>query len=136
MPRTPWYADGLMFECQQCGGCCGGFPGFVWLSDDDIVRISGHLGLPPDEFLFRYARQAMGRYTFKEVTDYDCIMLKEKRCSIYAVRPTQCRTFPFWDENLDTRKGWQEASRRCPGVDRGRRYTFEEIEQLRLTKWF
>ena len=37
---------------------------------------------------------------------YDCVFLKEdpergrKTCSIYPVRPLQCRTWPFWPENL------------------------------------
>jgi Fe-S-cluster containining protein len=48
------------------------------------------------------------------------------------VRPTQCRTFPFWREYIESAKGWERVACRCPGVDRGRLYTVEEIEQLAL----
>ena len=32
----PWYADGLRFECTQCGDCCSGEPGYVWVDEDEI----------------------------------------------------------------------------------------------------
>jgi Fe-S-cluster containining protein len=34
----------------------------------------------------------------------DCIFLREadgqRKCAIYPVRPSQCRTWPFWPSNL------------------------------------
>jgi len=134
MTRDLWYADGLSFECQQCGGCCGGFPGYVWLTDEEIERIASHLGLEVDAFLEKYTKRVMARHTFTEVENYNCVMLKDGGCSIYEVRPVQCRTFPFWDENLDERSDWDSAARHCPGMNKGKRHSIEEIERRRLER--
>jgi Fe-S-cluster containining protein len=46
----------------------------------------------------------------------DCVFLGEgRRCRIYAVRPAQCRTYPFWPE-LETRQAWRDEARRCEGI--------------------
>ena len=39
--NQPWYADGLSFTCTQCGNCCTGGPGYVWISDMEIDRLAG-----------------------------------------------------------------------------------------------
>lgn len=126
----PWYADGLSFECQRCGGCCGGFPGYVWISQKEIAALASFLKMSPDLFLSTYARKVDGCYTLKEVAGWNCIMLKNGRCSVYEVRPIQCRTFPFWEENLASPEDWAAAAKRCPGMNRGRLYSLDEIEAL------
>ena len=37
MPKFPWYAAGLRFFCTQCGDCCSGAPGFVWVNEEEIA---------------------------------------------------------------------------------------------------
>jgi Fe-S-cluster containining protein len=71
----------------------------------------------------------------------DCIFIHKidgaKRCMIYSVRPAQCRSWPFWPANLASGKAWNEATRKCPGVNRGRLHTCEEVQRLkRLKKWW
>ena len=71
----------------------------------------------------------------------DCIFLQEsagqRGCVIYEVRPSQCRSWPFWPENLKSSDAWNEAARKCPGINRGRLYSYEEIESIkRNTKWW
>ena len=44
MSSRKWYADGLHFECTQCGNCCSGPPGYVWVTKQDIKAIARHLG--------------------------------------------------------------------------------------------
>jgi hypothetical protein len=129
--RKPWYAEGLRFECRGCGSCCGGFPGFVWVTEPEIAAAARHLGLAPEEFRARHCRSVGGRYTLRETRRYDCVMLEEGRCTIYPVRPLQCRTFPFWDENLETRGDWREAARACPGMDTGKLHAMKDIDKLR-----
>jgi Fe-S-cluster containining protein len=36
-----------------------------------------------------------------------CAFLDGARCTVYEARPTQCRTFPFWKENLRRRGSWE-----------------------------
>jgi hypothetical protein len=50
-------------------------------------------------------------------------------CKIYSKRPLQCRTFPFWRSNLKKKPDWNKQKLTCPGIDKGRLYTYEEIEK-------
>ncbi len=149
----PWYADGLDFTCSQCGNCCTGGPGYVFLTREEIRRVGDHLKLAPEQVVDKYCRKVGSRISLKEKRGrggYDCIFLEEiqatrrpegadrditytKRiCSIYSVRPLQCRTWPFWDGNLASRKSWDAAAERCPGMNTtGRRFSQEQIESLR-----
>jgi hypothetical protein len=150
-PKQPWYADGLRFTCTQCGNCCTGGPGYVWISRDEIDRLATHLELSAREVVHRYCRRLGGRYSLNERRNaqgnYDCVFLKEERltsgqgaeavvhtrrtCQIYPVRPLQCRTWPFWDGLLQSPGEWERASRRCPGMNTGNKYTRDQIESLR-----
>jgi uncharacterized protein len=152
----PWYADGLSFSCTGCGNCCSGGPGYVWLTTIEIGRLAAHLALEPREVIERYCRRHGSRYSLKEMGnprgEYDCIFLKEipappaadrqqagagrRICTIYPVRPLQCRTWPFWDGPLASPAAWKRASARCPGMNQGRRYTHGEIQSLlSATDW-
>ncbi len=125
-----WYAKGLRFSCTKCGRCCTGGPGAVWVTLDDINRISEHLGVDSREFSRRCVRLIDDRLSLIERTNYDCILLRDNKCSAYPVRPLQCRTFPFWQEIMDDELHWIEATAFCPGVGNGRLYTAEEVEKI------
>lgn len=116
----PWYGMGLRFRCTQCGNCCSGGPGYVWLTYGDMVRIAGFLKLTVDQFTRQYVRQVNGGFSLTEKVGYDCIFLKREdgkaMCGIYPVRPTQCRTWPFWNQNLQSPEAWTQAAARCPGM--------------------
>ncbi|MFW6189977.1 MAG: YkgJ family cysteine cluster protein [Planctomycetota bacterium] len=128
--RDVWYADGLRFECSRCNACCGGAPGYVWVEREEIERIAAFLGLETKEFTRRYCRKVWWRISLVEMPDGDCVFLSDEGCRIYPVRPTQCRTFPFWPDIVKSRRRWERAGRRCPGVGSGRLYTAREIERI------
>ncbi|HAU38488.1 MAG TPA: hypothetical protein DCX07_12335, partial [Phycisphaerales bacterium] len=79
------------------------------------------------------------RFTIVEdKVSHDCIFLSPgakpgggKGCRIYSVRPTQCRTWPFWSHNLASPHSWAMANLRCPGINRGPRFATDEIESRR-----
>ena len=50
-----------------------------------------------------------------------------KGCVIYPVRPAQCRTWPFWESNLRSRKNWDSIAEGCPGIGRGPLIGVDEI---------
>ena len=130
--KAAWYAEGLSFRCQRCGACCGGDPGYVWVSEDEIKRIARHLELPVEQFHARHARRVGLRYSLLELDDGDCEFLIRGAdgatgCAIHPVRPLQCRTWPFWDSNLDSRRVWRAAAKQCPGIDRGEHYPLSAI---------
>jgi uncharacterized protein len=116
--EKPWYADGLRFQCTECGQCCTGAPGYTWVSEEEIATIAYHLNLSLKEFSKRYLRRVMGRQALLELPrTYDCIFLKDKKCQIYSVRPKQCRTFPWWRQNLSSPEAWEEAAKHCEGIN-------------------
>lgn len=139
-----WYRDGLSFSCTQCGNCCTGGPGYVWISQEEIARMAQYLEISTQELLEKYCRKLGERISLQERRtaegNYDCIFLEEepgtrKRiCTVYPVRPLQCRTWPFWDGNLASKENWDRAGRRCPGMDRGKKYSLKQIEALRTAE--
>lgn len=150
----PWYADGLEFTCAQCGNCCTGGPGYVWISDVELQRLAEFLKISVEETKKKHCRKIGRRYSLKEHRNpaglYDCTFLKEipgeskngepaypKRvCTIYSVRPLQCRTWPFWEGNMQSPAAWKKAARNCHGIDQGRKFTQQEMEALRdATDW-
>lgn len=95
------------------------------------------LGVDLSTFLSRYARKIRGGWSLQERRSsqgMDCIFLTRDEqgragCSVYAVRPTQCRTWPFWDENLESPEAWDDARERtpCPGMGEGPLISVESI---------
>jgi Fe-S-cluster containining protein len=124
----PWYKAGLAFTCTMCGKCCTGEPGFVWVTEDEIVAIARFLGRPEDEVTGLYTRKARGRRTLREQANGDCVFYdRQKGCTVYPVRPPQCRTWPFWESNVETPEAWERTRAVCPGSGRGELIPAEEI---------
>ncbi len=119
---SPWYASGLRFACQACGRCCRNQDDrdTVFVGADDQVAIAGWLELPLRRFRARFThRTKAGDRTLASRGDA-CIFLDERGCRIYPVRPVQCRTWPFWPENIVDGAAWQTAAADCPGIGQGR----------------
>lgn len=129
--NTPWYSQGLRFKCTECGQCCTGAPGYTWVSDAEIIAMASHFNLSLDDFGKKYLRLVNGKYALLEKTaSYDCIFLKDKKCEIYQLRPLQCRTFPWWQQNLSSPEDWQEASQYCEGISsEAPLVPFDEIQE-------
>lgn len=125
-----WYAGGLRFRCTACGDCCTGEPGAVWVNDDEIATLAAHLQMDADAFERQYVRKMGIRRTLYERFDGDCVLFDAatRRCTVYAARPTQCRTWPFWQHNLETEAAWQETCEVCPGSGVGELVPLERIE--------
>lgn len=134
--KQPWYAGGLAFECIGCGACCAGpGEGYVWVTDTVIAAIAEFLDVSEAEVRRKYVRKVGRRFSLIERKDSkDCIFLKPdgsggRNCRIYPVRPTQCRTWPFWPGNLEDADAWCRAGRRCPGINRGEVHDLDEIRR-------
>lgn len=114
----PWYKKGLRFGCTQCGKCCTGSPGYVWVNEKEMEEMATFLKITLPEFIKLYTRKIEGQLALKELgRPYDCIFLRDGKCQVYGARPTQCRTFPFWKENLESKEAWEETALRCEGVN-------------------
>jgi Fe-S-cluster containining protein len=129
MSNEPWYAPGLQFQCTQCGDCCTGSPGFVWVSDDELAAIAAHLGRPVGEVRLLDTRPAQGKTSLREYPNGDCLYFNPatRGCNIYPVRPKQCRTWPFWRQNISTPEGWARTCQSCPGAGKGTFVPWEDV---------
>ena len=103
-----------------------------------------HLGIDEDEFLKRYTRRFGRRRSLGEVKTrhgHDCVFLQRDEsgkalCAVYPARPKQCRTWPFWPENLASPEDYLRAAQRCPGMKHGLEGEghFYPIEQIRIRR--
>lgn len=127
----PWFQQGLRFTCTQCGNCCTGAPGYVWVSEAEEEGMARLLGLTPEAFRARYVREVGERRSLIEKANGDCVFLTEdRRCAVNEGKPRQCITFPFWPRILQDEASWELRSRDCPGMNRGGLFPREEIERL------
>jgi len=132
MTQKPWYSKGLRFTCSQCGNCCHnhGDHTRVYLARKDVAAIAEHLGLTPAAFLERHCTSEDGWTLLRSDADACRFLDGEGRCTIYPVRPKQCATWPFWEENLE-RARWEEAARTCcPGMGTGELHPASEVERI------
>ena len=131
-----WYQDGLRFECTQCGECCTGEPGYVWVTDEEIAAMAAVLDVDVEQFEANYIRRIGPDKSLKERPGGDCVLLGKdsRRCQVYAGRPIQCRTWPFWDSTLQSPADWKETCEVCPGAGRGKLYSIDQIETARKEK--
>jgi Fe-S-cluster containining protein len=88
------------------------------VSEGEVQKISGFLGVRAKDFVRDYARRVGNRFCLKELSisgSLHCVFFDDpaKHCSIYPVRPGQCRAFPFWEH---FKKNPEEALTECPGV--------------------
>ena len=105
--------------CEACqGNCCVGESGYIWVSPEELEAIAHYLEVDKQTFINEYLLKIRYRFTLKEVAYKDgftCLFFDtiHKRCSIYPVRPSQCKTFPFWDH---FKKNINEVIKECPGI--------------------
>ena len=126
--EEPWYQDGLRFTCTQCGKCCTGEPGTVWVDEDELKKLAAFRGEPLREFVPLYTRKSRGKVTLREKANGDCVFYEAGRgCTVYPVRPKQCRTWPFWESNLESPEKWERTESICPGSGEGELIPVEEI---------
>lgn len=140
-PVDPRTGDpGLRFSCTMCGNCCSGPEGYVLVSDEEARRLALRLNLSTPEFLNRYTHTtSAGRSLIERETHAgrDCVFLDRDTvpgkavCGVYEDRPAQCRTWPFWPSNLVSRAAWERSRRACPGMDKGKLYTVQQVRVQR-----
>ena len=128
-------AEGLRFECQPgCTACCTQ-KGFVYLSEADLAKAAAFLGMTAAAFERQYIYRTKNRRRLRVPRDQQCHFLNGSGCSIHPAKPTQCRTFPFWPELVESRREWKKTALYCPGMGKGPLIQIEkarnEAEEMR-----
>jgi hypothetical protein len=126
-----FWKNGVRFECQGTGRCCTsrGSYGYVYLTLKDRQRLAKHLKLTTRAFTQKYCINTDGYFHLNDLKE-NCQFLEGKGCSVYEARPAQCRTWPFWPENMSAKAWNREVVSFCPGVGKGRLYSEDEIKAL------
>jgi hypothetical protein len=89
----------FILKCEQCGTCCISSTQ-IELTKDDAARIAKYLGVPETEFSMRYPGKPSKR-AMKQ--SKPCPFYKDG-CTIYEVRPTACKDYPFMNGSFDSTK--------------------------------
>ena len=126
------FEKGIKFKCQGSSNCCisRGKHGYVYLTINDIKKISHKFKISIKLFKKKYCHYTNGYLHLKEIhKNGNCQFLNNKQCSIYDVRPTQCRTWPFWNENMNTKSWNKDVVNFCPGIGKGIIIDFKKIKK-------
>jgi len=104
------------FTCQ--GRCCTGESGYIYVTKTEIEIIAKLLDMQVRDFVQKYLFKKMYKYSIKEIKngdEFECIFYDASAngCTIYDGRPSQCKTFPFWDYY---KKRVDELKLECPGI--------------------
>ena len=111
--------EGLRFTCQPgCTNCCDQ-SGFVYLNETDLKRAARFVKMSAKAFEEKYVYRTTHQMRFRKPPDKQCPFLENHGCSIHPAKPTQCRTFPFWPELVESRAEWDRTARYCPGIGKG-----------------
>ena len=111
--------------------------------------MAAKLTITTDDFYSKYTRKrgkgATAHVELKEIRapdgkGYDCVFLDRQSmpgkaiCSLYKQRPLQCKTWPFWNDIIETPQAWEAAKlgpEGCPGLGKGDVVPYAEIVRLR-----
>jgi hypothetical protein len=104
-----------LFECTQCGTCCQG-EGGIFLTEEDIERISGFLKITEEDFLKGYCLKKNGKTYIHVRPDGYCHFSREGLCTIHEVKPEPCRRWPFFPPMLVDQANWETARNSCPAL--------------------
>ena len=109
----------MRFQCQSgCTRCCEQ-QGFVYLTENDILRLAAFLNMTPADFELRYVYRTKNLRRLRVPRQRQCAFLDAGGCSVHPAKPLQCQTFPFWPELVDHKSEWLKTATWCPGIGQG-----------------
>lgn len=103
-----------VIDCTQCANCCRALE--ISLDHDDIARLATHLCRTCAAVEQQYV--APGRLCDRAFAHSPCALLDGNRCSVYPVRPRDCREYPHLQKGQFRQRMWQLLSHAedCPIV--------------------
>lgn len=104
-----------IFECRQCGECCRGYGGTL-INQNDILAISSHIGVSPDDFVRDYCARSGSGLVISQGENGYCLFAREALCRIHPVKPRMCKAWPFIEGVLRDPGNWYIMAGVCPGI--------------------
>jgi uncharacterized protein len=114
-------------DCTQCGNCCQTL--MVNITEPECSRAAEILNMNTDAFKENYVETSLqGRMILNRMP---CHFLKDKACSIYEQRFTECRDFPALHRSGFTTRlfGTLMHYGRCPII-------YNVVEELKIKTGF
>jgi len=99
-------------DCTECGNCCKVLK--IPVNEEDIKRISNSLKISSEEFITKYVEE---NSKGKKFLHKPCNFLENNKCTIYEVRPEECKKYPNLDKDITIRTiGFLSNAEMCPIV--------------------
>jgi Fe-S-cluster containining protein len=98
------------------------------VNDEELAAIAAYRRETVEQVREWYTRSVTRGVSLCEKDNGDCVFYdRGTGCTIYPVRPRQCRTWPFWQSTVGSPEAWQRTCQVCPGAGRGELIPAEEI---------
>jgi Fe-S-cluster containining protein len=116
-------------DCLSCANCCKTMS--PTYTKKDILRISEHLGMRPDDFKLKYLKVDDEGDWINKKLPCQFLNLEDNKCSIYEVRPRDCAGFPHHTRRrmIDYMHVFKQNIEYCPAT-----YRVVEMMKERLGK--
>ena len=102
----------------------------MYVTREDIARLAEHLGITRAEFKRRYLCGTAPLLRFRKQRHKQCPFLLADGCSVHAIKPLQCSSFPYWPELLASAEERREAAKYCPGMNKGPLVNIESAREI------
>jgi Fe-S-cluster containining protein len=110
----------------------------VFISQSDLGDLCEYLPLDRRSVIDSYCRWvpfgSAVHLSLQEKANKDCVFWKDGGCSVYPARPTQCRTYPFWNTIVDDEQHWNSEADECPGIGLGPAWPASKIAEAVLAR--
>ncbi len=119
METNWWEKEPVRFECEpDCFKCCTK-PGVVYMDRKDVRDAAEYLQLSQKLFKSEFLKKEHDMWYIDVQEGNPCPFLTFEGCAIHEAKPAQCRTYPFWRENMETPQHWELTAGFCPGINKG-----------------
>ena len=114
-----WEKESVRFECQpDCFKCCTK-PGIVYFEPASIEKSAKLLKTSPEQFRNEFLQWDDEHWVHDVKEGKPCAFLIPTGCAIHQGKPLQCRSYPFWRENMVSANMWKFVGAFCPGIGIG-----------------
>lgn len=103
-----------IFTCRQCGDCCKGYGG-TFVTRQDVENIAAYLQMDPGRFIEACCQRSGRGLVLAQQKNGYCIFW-DKNCTIHALKPKMCKSWPFIHSVLIDVENWQIMGADCPGM--------------------
>jgi Fe-S-cluster containining protein len=115
-------------DCLDCANCCKTMS--PTYTQKDIQRISGHLGMTAQAFRSKWLYRDKSGDWLNRNQPCQFLDLKTNKCTIYAVRPSDCAGFPHHrkKQTLNYMHVYKQNISFCPATFRVVELLMEKIK--------